>query len=70
LEYISILEKCLNRTAKKNLLPMQLGDVSESWADVTELARDTGYRPATPVAEGVARFVEWYLGYYQVNGRT
>jgi UDP-glucuronate 4-epimerase len=70
LEYISILEKCLNRTAKKNLLPMQLGDVSESWADVTELARDTGYRPATPVAEGVARFVEWYLGYYQVNERT
>ncbi len=70
LEYISILEKCLKRTAKKNLLPMQLGDVSESWADVTELARDTGYRPTTPVAEGVARFVEWYLGYYQVNERT
>lgn len=70
LEYISILEKCLKRTAKKNLLPMQLGDVSESWADVTELARDTGYRPATPVAEGVARFVEWYLGYYRVNERT
>jgi UDP-glucuronate 4-epimerase len=70
LEYISILEKCLNRTAKKNLLPMQLGDVSESWADTAELARDTGYRPTTPVAEGVARFVEWYLGYYQVNLRT
>jgi UDP-glucuronate 4-epimerase len=67
MEYISILEKCLNRTAKKNLLPMQLGDVSESWADVTALARDIGYRPTTPVAEGVAKFVEWYLAYYKVQ---
>ena len=69
LEYISILEKCLNRTAKKNLLPMQLGDVSESWADVSALARDTGYRPTTPVTEGVAKFVEWYLAYYKVGGK-
>jgi UDP-glucuronate 4-epimerase len=67
LEYISILERCLQRTAKKNLLPMQLGDVSESWADVTALARDIGYKPTTPVAEGVAKFVEWYLAYYKVN---
>jgi len=67
LEYISILEKCLNKTAIKNLLPMQLGDVSESWADVTALARDIGYQPSTPVAEGIARFVEWYLAYYKVN---
>jgi UDP-glucuronate 4-epimerase len=67
LEYISILEKCLNKTAIKNLLPMQLGDVSESWADVTALARDIGYQPSTPVAEGIARFVEWYLAYYEVN---
>jgi UDP-glucuronate 4-epimerase len=67
LQYISILEKCLNKTAIKNLLPLQLGDVSESWADVTALARDIGYRPSTPVAEGIARFVEWYLAYYEVN---
>jgi UDP-glucuronate 4-epimerase len=67
LEYISILEKCLNRTAKKNLLPMQMGDVSESWADVAELARDMRYQPTTPVAEGVAKFVEWYLDYYRVK---
>jgi len=67
LEYISILEKCLNRTAIKNLLPLQLGDVSESWADVTALARDIGYRPSTPVAEGIARFVEWYRVYYKVD---
>jgi len=69
LEYIALLEKCLKRTAKKNLLPMQLGDVSESWADVTALARDIGYRPSTPVSEGIAKFVEWYLAYYRVTER-
>ena len=46
---------------------MQLGDVSDNWADVAALARDMGYQPTTPVAEGVAKFVEWYLDYYQVN---
>jgi UDP-glucuronate 4-epimerase len=65
LDYISILEHCLKRTAKKNLLPMQIGDVSESWADVGALARDIGYQPTTPVAEGVANFVKWYLEYYR-----
>jgi UDP-glucuronate 4-epimerase len=68
LEYISILEKCLKRTARKNLLPMQMGDVSDNWADVTALARDMGYKPTTPVADGVAKFVEWYLRYYKVTG--
>ena len=67
LEYISILERCLKKTARKNLLPMQLGDVPESWADVSDLARDIGYRPTTPVVEGVARFVEWYLDYYKLR---
>jgi UDP-glucuronate 4-epimerase len=64
MEYIGELEKCLDKKAEKNLLPMQLGDVSESWADVDELVRDVGYRPATPVHVGVARFVEWYLAHY------
>jgi UDP-glucuronate 4-epimerase len=67
LEYISILEKCLQKKAKMNLLPMQLGDVSDSWADVSAFARDVGYQPTTPVAVGVARFVEWYLAYFKVN---
>ncbi len=67
LEYISILERCLKKTARKNLLPMQLGDVSESWADVADLARDIGYKPTTTVAEGVAKFVDWYLDYYKVK---
>jgi UDP-glucuronate 4-epimerase len=67
LECISVLERCLGKTAKKNFLPMQLGDISESWADVAALTRDVGYRPSTPVSEGIAKFVEWYLAYYQVN---
>ena len=64
MKYIGVLEECLGRKAEKNLLPLQPGDVPDTWADVEDLAVDTGYRPATPVEEGVARFVEWYLSYY------
>ena len=66
LRYIEVLETCLGRTAKKNLLPMQPGDVPMTRADVEDLARDIGYRPRTTVEEGVARFVEWYRGHYRV----
>jgi UDP-glucuronate 4-epimerase len=62
--YIEVLEDCLGRKAEKILLPLQPGDVPDTHADVTELARDTGYQPATPVEEGVRRFVEWYRGFY------
>ena len=62
--YIDVLEKCLGQKAKKNFLPMQLGDVPDTWADVSALARDTGYRPKTSLEDGVKRFVEWYRGYY------
>lgn len=64
--YIETLEKCLGRTAQKKLLPMQPGDVPDTFADVTELERDVGYRPRVTVEEGVARFVEWYRAYYRV----
>lgn len=64
LRYIEVLEQCLGRKAKKNLLPMQLGDVPETLADVESLTRDVGYLPSTPVEEGVKRFVEWYRQYY------
>jgi UDP-glucuronate 4-epimerase len=64
LEFIEVLEHCLGRQAIKNLLPMQLGDVPDTAADVHALARDVGYRPRVQIAEGVRRFVEWYLGYY------
>ena len=64
---IETLEKCLGKKAQKNMLPMQPGDVPETYADVEDLMRDVGYRPSTPIEEGVARFVEWYLGYHQVS---
>ncbi len=64
LRYIEVLEHCLGKKARKNLLPMQLGDLPDTWADVEALARDVGYRPATDLETGVKRFVEWYLAYY------
>lgn len=64
LRYIEILEQCLGAKAQKHLVPMQLGDVADTWADVDALARDVGYRPSTPLEVGVRRFVEWYLAYY------
>ncbi len=65
LRYIEILEECLGRKAQKNFLPMQPGDVPDTWADVEALAQDVGYRPCTELAVGVQRFVEWYLEHYQ-----
>jgi UDP-glucuronate 4-epimerase len=64
LRYIEVLERCLGKRARLNLLPMQPGDVPATRADVSELARDFGYRPHTSVEEGVARFVDWYRDYY------
>jgi UDP-glucuronate 4-epimerase len=67
MRYIEVLEQCLGRKAEKNLLPLQLGDVPDTWADVEDLAADVGYRPSTPVEVGVARFVDWYVDYYRVR---
>ncbi len=64
LRYIEVLEDCLGRRADKNLVPLQQGDVPDTWADVEALARDVGYRPKTPVEVGVRRFVDWYLDFY------
>jgi UDP-glucuronate 4-epimerase len=64
LRYIEVLEQALGRTSQKNFLPMQQGDVPDTWADVGALARDVGYRPATDLETGVKHFVEWYLAYY------
>ncbi len=64
LRYIEVLEQCLGRKAEKHFVPMQLGDVQNTWADVDALARDVGYRPSTPLEQGIPRFVEWYLAYY------
>jgi len=65
LKYIEVLEQCLGRKAQKNLLPLQPGDVPDTWADVEALVRDVGYRPSTTIETGVRKFVEWYLEYYR-----
>lgn len=66
MRYIEIIEEHLGRKAEKNLLPMQPGDVPDTFADVDDLVADVGYRPGTPVEVGVPRFVSWYLDYHQV----
>jgi UDP-glucuronate 4-epimerase len=66
LRYIEVLEDCLGRKAEKRLLPLQPGDVPDTYADVSALTRDTGYQPATPVEVGVKNFVAWYRGFYGV----
>jgi len=63
--YIEVLEDALGIKSERNLLPMQLGDVPDTYADVEDLMRDVGYKPATPVEQGVRAFVEWYRGYYR-----
>lgn len=65
MDYIHAVEKGLGKTAKMDLLPMQPGDVPVSHADVTDLVRDTGYKPETSIEAGVSAFTEWYLGYYK-----
>ncbi len=65
LHFIQVLEDNLGRTAEKNFLPMQPGDVQVTYADIDELIRDFDYKPATSLEEGVRKFVEWYKDYYK-----
>lgn len=67
IDYIEALEAAMGRTAQKTLLPMQDGDVPATWASSELLEALTGYRPSTPVCEGVARFVEWHRAHYGYN---
>jgi len=64
MRYIEVIEECLGRKAVKNFLPLQLGDVPETYADIDDLVRDVGYRPATPIEVGVRNFVDWFCEYY------
>ncbi|MEI6846830.1 MAG: NAD-dependent epimerase [Chlorobiaceae bacterium] len=64
MEYIEALESQLGRVAEKEFLPMQPGDVPDTYADVEQLMQDVHYKPATTVEEGIARFVAWYRDYY------
>jgi UDP-glucuronate 4-epimerase len=67
MRFIEVLEECLGRKAEKHLLPMQSGDVPDTYADVDDLIRDVGYRPTTPIEVGIANFVSWYKDYYGVS---
>ncbi len=65
--YIEVLEETLGVKAKKNLLPLQPGDVPDTYADVNDLVRDMGYKPETAIEDGIAEFVKWYKSYYNVD---
>jgi UDP-glucuronate 4-epimerase len=67
MHYIEVLENYLGRKAEKNLLPMQPGDVPDTFADVEALVTDIGYRPETTIKEGIRNFVDWYLMYYDIR---
>jgi len=66
LEFIEILEKCLGKKAIKNLLPLQPGDVPETYADIEDLEKEIAFKPSTPIEVGIERFVKWYRWYYNV----
>lgn len=65
-DYISTIEKYLGKTAEKIMLPLQAGDVPDTYADVEALIQDVDYKPATTIETGIGRFVEWYRGYYSL----
>jgi UDP-glucuronate 4-epimerase len=66
LEFIRILERQLGRKAKMNMLPIQPGDVPATYADIDDLMRDVGFKPATPIEDGIKHFLKWYREYYKV----
>jgi UDP-glucuronate 4-epimerase len=67
MRYIEVIEECLGKTAEKNLLPLQPGDVPDTFADTEDLVQDVGYQPDTPIEVGVKKFVDWYLDYYKTE---
>jgi UDP-glucuronate 4-epimerase len=66
MDFIEAIEDVVGKKAKKNLLPMQPGDVPSTWADTSALERDFGYKPYTDVKEGIKKFVEWYRWFYNI----
>ena len=65
MDYIHALEKTLGKKAQINFLPLQPGDVPDTFANVDNLMKKFNYKPSTPVAEGIISFVKWYRDYYQ-----
>ncbi len=69
MRYIQVIEECVGKKAEMNMLPLQPGDVPDTWADTTALSDAVGYAPSTPIETGVRNFVDWYLEFYKVPGR-
>jgi UDP-glucuronate 4-epimerase len=67
MSYIGAIEDCLGKKAEKNLLPLQAGDVPDTWANTEDLVADVDYQPSTPVEVGVKNFIDWYLEFYKVE---
>lgn len=67
MEFIAVLEDCLGKKARKNLLPIQPGDVPATYADVNDLMNAVGFRPSTSIRKGIERFVQWYRAYYKAS---
>jgi UDP-glucuronate 4-epimerase len=67
MEYIKAIEDSLGKTAQKEFLPMQPGDVPRTEADVTDLVENLGYKPDTPVQKGIESFIEWYKSYFDIQ---
>jgi len=67
MDFIEALEKKIGKVAKKNMLPIQAGDVPSTYADVSELIQDLGYKPQTSIEEGISAFVDWYVDFFKVN---
>ena len=67
LEFVEFIEKTLNKKAQKKLLPIQPGDVSKTFADITESKKDLKFSPKTKISEGIPKFISWYKDYYRVR---
>jgi UDP-glucuronate 4-epimerase len=65
-DFITVIEQSLGKKAQIDFRPMQPGDVKETFADISETTRLTGYQPATSITDGLPKFIEWYKGYYNV----
>lgn len=69
MDFIEAIEKKLGKKIEKNFLPLQAGDVPATYADVSDLVKDLGYKPATSIQEGIDKFVDWYLEFFKINER-
>ena len=67
MDYIKAIEQYLGLEAKKDFLPLQIGDVESTHADVSDLVKELDYRPTTSIEEGVKKFIDWYLDFYEIK---